>query len=376
MFGRIFAIFLVWRILLFIPLIIGEFFLSHRTGYDYVFPSYFGSNAHFLLSSWANFDGVYYLIISSGGYTVDNAGFFPLFPFAIGSLTSVFGLISSFDPIRLAISLLLVSIFLIFGLSYMYKLVNIDYKKSVALWSIIFLLLFPSSFFLAGVYPESLFLMLSILSFYFARKKKWVLASIAGMFLTATRLVGIAILPALVYEFIKEEKKFSAKALSLLLIPLGLLSYAYYNFIQWGNAFQFTKAQGNLQNERSVDQIVLLPQTLFRYFKILTTVSPSIYEWWVALLELCSLIFVAIMIYVAWKKKIRPSYILFSIVSILIPISTGTLTGFPRYILVLFPIFIALALVKNKWIKITYSIVGIVLLFILLMLFSKGYYIS
>lgn len=376
MFRNILTLFLAWRILLFIPLILGQLFIDHRPGYDYVFPSFFGVNLHFLLSSWANFDGIYYLIISNGGYSVDNAGFFPFFPLVIGSFASLFGSVGAFDPIRLIVSLLLVGVFLILGLNYMYKLISIDYKKTISLWSIIFLLLFPTSFFLAGIYSESLFLVLSILSFYFARKKKWILASIFGMLLAATRLVGIAILPALIYEFIKEEKKFSAKALSLLLIPLGLLSYAYYNFIEWGNAFQFAKAQGNLQNERSIDQIILLPQTLFRYFKILTTVSPSIYEWWIALLELSAFVFAAILIFIAWKKKVRTSYLIFSVLAILIPASTGTLTGIPRYVAVIFPIFIALALIKNKYIKAIYIAISLILLAILHMLFSKGYYIS
>lgn len=149
-----------------------------------------------------------------------------------------------------------------------------------------------------------------------------------------------------------------------------------FNYLQFGNAFAFIQAQGNLQNERSVSNLVPIPQTVARYINILFTVDPKIYEWKIALLEITIFIFAVVMLIIAWKKKIKTSYIIFSALALLIPSSTGTLTGFPRYALVLFPIFITLALVKNRWIKITYSIVSIILLIILFMLFSKGYYIA
>lgn len=377
MIKKILAVFLIYRLFLFLPLFLSQAYLAYRGGYSYTSPSHFSSISHFLLTPWANFDGIYYLIIAAGGYTVDNAGFFPLFPLTIGFLTSLFGSFQAFDLSQYLIALLLVSFFTSLLLVIFYRLVKLDFKSNVAWLSLIFLLFFPTSFFLVGIYAEGLFLLLTVSSFYFARKKKWLMASFLAALLTATRTVGIAILPALLLEFYKNEKTFfSKKLLTLLLIPLGLVSYLYYSFAKWGNAFQFVQAQGGLQNERSVEGIVLLPQTLYRYFKILTTVSPSIYEWWVAIIEISALIFASMMLFIAWKKRIRLSYIIFSIFALIIPASTGTFTGMPRYVLVLFPIFIALALVKNKWVKILYLTIGVVLLVILFALFSKGYYIA
>jgi hypothetical protein len=149
-----------------------------------------------------------------------------------------------------------------------------------------------------------------------------------------------------------------------------------FNYLKWGNAFYFIQAQGNFLNGRSVDSIVLFPQTVFRYIKIFMTVGPGIFEWWIAILEISTFIFVSVMFFVAWKKKVRLSYILFAFICFLIPISTGTFSGIPRYVIVLFPIFIALAMVKNRFIKIAYSIIGFSLLLILIALFSKGYYIA
>lgn len=374
-------LFLIWRIFLFLPIIISEISLSPRIGYAYALLPYFlekGSVlSNFLLYPFGNFDGAYYLLIAAKGYTV-NAGFFPLFPFLINVFTRLFGSnILPFDPRQYFIAITLVSFFFTASLFILYKIIKLDYKENIAIWSIIFLLVFPTSFFFASIYSESLFLLLSLLSFYFTRKKKWFLTGIMGMLLSATRIVGIAIFPALLYEYFKNEKNKSLiKLLSIFLIPFGLIAYMFYNLQKWGNPFYFIQAQGNFANNRSINAIVLLPQTLFRYLKILSTIKSNIYEWWVAFFELSFFVFVLIIFYVAWKKKIRLSYLFFGVLCFLIPASSGTFSGLPRYIAPIFPIFITLALIHNKIIKIIYYVISSILLFIFFMLFSKGYFIS
>ncbi|MBI2028598.1 MAG: hypothetical protein HYT07_03225 [Candidatus Levybacteria bacterium] len=381
MIKKIIFLFLAWRLFLLFPLILASNLLTNRQGYEYTLLTYFlGPEnkllSHFLLNPFGNFDAVYYLIIAARGYTVEG-GFFPLFPLSIFFTSAIFGKVLELDITQYFASLGLVAIYFFISLILMYKLIRMDYKESIVLWSIIFMLVFPTSFFFAAIYSESLFLLLSLGAFYFARKKNWFLAGLFGGLLTATRIVGIAILPALIYEFIKYEKqKSKIKTLSLFLIPMGLISYMIFNFFKWGNMFYFISAQGNFQNNRSVDAIIFFPQTIFRYLKIFQTISLTQYEWWVAFIEFSAFIFGSFMIYIAWKKKVRLSYLIFTITAFLIPISTGTFSGLPRYILPLFPIFIALALLKNKTPKFIYCIVSFMLLMIFFALFSKGYFIA
>lgn len=372
-------LFLVWRFFLFLPLIVSQNFLSPREGYGYTLLTYFlekGSVlSNFLLYPFGNFDAVYYLLIAAKGYTV-NAGFFPLFPLSIHVVSLPFNVLP-FAPIQYFISIFLVSIYFLAAIILLHKLIKLDYKENVAISSLLFLLIFPTSFFFASIYSESLFLLLSLLAFYFIRKKKWFIASLFGGLLSATRLVGIAIFPAILYEYFKFEKNKSlGKLLSILLAPLGLIAYAFYNFQKWGNPFYFIQAQGNFQNNRSVESVILPIQTVFRYIKILISVNPGIYEWWVAFFELTFFILVLILFYVAWKKKIRISYLIFGLLCFLIPASSGTFSGLPRYVLTIFPLFITLALIKNKGFKLIYCTISIILLFIFFMLFSKGYFIS
>ncbi len=373
-------LFFAWRIFLFLPLTIAELFLPPRLGYGYTLFSYFLENgsilSNFLLYPFANFDGAYYLKIAANGYTI-NAGFFPLFPLSIHLISSIFISNMPFLTTEYLSGSILVGLYFIFGLTVFYKLIRLDYENQVAALSIVFLLIFPTSFFFAGIYSESLFLLLSLLAFYFARKKNWFWAGIAGSLLSATRVVGIAIFPSLLYEYFKNEKnKSPIKLLSIFLTPLGLISYAFYNLLRWGNPFYFIQAQGNFQNNRTVDSIVLFPQTIFRYVKMLITVNPAIYEWRVALFEVLFFAFAGIMLYIGWRKNIRFSYLIFGALCLLIPSLTGTLSGIPRYVLVIFPMFIVLALIKNKLFKTLYAITSLILLFIFFMLFSKGYFIS
>lgn len=391
--------FFVWRIALFLPLFASEQLLSYRPGYDYTniwkFTKAYEPVSHFLIYPWANFDGVHYLSIAGSGYNNENLGFFPLFPAVIGLTSSLFGGGETFGAIQFFAGFLLSNLAFLAALFVLYKLIELDYSLKIAKFTILFLLVFPTSFFFVSIYSESLFLLLTLLSFYFARREKWFLAGIFAMLTTLTRLVGITILPALLFEFFKpffqppflQPRRFHAPnlrgwtrailaGLPILLIPIGFLGFALYNRMLTNDAFYFIKAHGTLANSRSVETVILIPQTVFRYGKILLSFSYMHFEWWIALLELATFVFVAALLFVAWKKKVRLSYILFALIAFLIPVSSGTFTGLPRYVLVLFPIFIALALVKNRLIQVIYMVISSILLFILLLFISKGYFVS
>jgi len=371
------GIFILWRLLLFIPLVAAAYLIPLNppvpVSYVYNFKNFGLSFNSVFLFPWANFDGIHYFNIAEFGYT-NQARFFPLFPILIKLLST-----------NVIASLLLVSILFLLALFIFKRLIEIDFPKSVSKKVLILLLIFPTSFFFVSIYSEGLFLFLTLLVFYFARKKMWLFSISCALLLTATRFVGIAILPALLYEyFVSGKIVFTKKNIFMLIkkltpfliVPAGLIFYSLFNLYEWNNLFYFIQAQGELGNSRSVSGIVLFPQTVFRYFKILTSVPANSYDWMIALLELISFLFTAFMLYFAWKKKLRRSYLIFAFINFAITISTGTFSGLPRYIITIFPIFMALALLKNKILKLSYIIISPILLFILLMLFSRGYFVA
>lgn len=375
--------FIIWRFLLFIPLFASDQKLAYRSGYDYTSlskatdPKTFAILDKFNLAPFANFDGIHYLFIAGNGYT-NNFGFFPLYPILIKTLSIIFGANTSFDLAYFFSAFFISNIALFLTLIVFYKLLLLDYNEKQTRQTLLALLVFPTSFFFGSLYSESLFLLFLFLSFYFARKKQWVLVSIFGIFLTLTRLVGICIFPILLYEFFRVQKKPLSKIpkSGLWVIPLGLIGYSIYNYIAQKDFLYFINAQGNFANNRSVDTIVFFPQTIYRYIKILINNSYLQFEWWVALLELGSFVFVLTMLYIVWKKKVHSSYVLFSLIAIIVPASSGTFSALPRYILVAFPMYIVLGLIKNRVIRFLIFSIFISLLFILLFFFSKGYFIA
>ena len=387
------TVFIIWRLLLFAPLYFGQSFLPYRAGYEYTNIWFYFERqfliSHFLLYPWANFDGVHYLSIALNGYTTE-ARFFPFLPLIIRFVSQLFFANSQSISAYFWTGFLITNPAFFGVLIIFYKLIRLDFADKIAKSSLIFLLIFPTSFFFGSIYTESIFLFLLLISLYYARKKQWLQASLFAALLTITRLNGILILPALVYEFFSQEKiltilsgkrwldlgRIAKRGLALIIVPLGLLSYTWFNSLKWGDSLYFLKAHTELTNSRMVDAIILFPQTIFRYFKILTRVSSNQYEWWIALLEVATFVFAAYLLYLAWKMRIRPSYLIFALLSFLLPVSSGTFSALPRYILVLFPIFIVLALVKNIWFKLLYSVISVGLAFVLLMLFSRGYFVA
>lgn len=379
----VFISFLIWRLFLFLPLFVSEQFFSYRQDYEYTniwkFTKPYEPVSNFLFYPWANFDGVHYLSIAGRGYTNDDLGFFPLFPLTIRAGSALLGHGEAFGVTQFFAGFLLGNFAFLASLMLLYKLIGLDYSVKTAKLAVLFLLLFPTSFYFGSIYSESLFLLLVLLLLYFARKKQLLAASFFGLFASLTRLVGIALLPALIYEQFRKEKAAKKRiigSLSFLLIPLGYTGYSFFNWALSGNAFSFIQAHAALGNARSVDSVILIPQTLFRYGKILFSLPYSQFEWWIALLELSTFVFVSLLIFYAWKQRVRLSYILFALVAFLIPVSSGTFSGLPRYSLILFPIFIALALTKNRLIQVVYAVVSFILLFILLMFFSKGFFVA
>lgn len=377
----LFFVFFLWRFLLFFPPLIGSYVIMYRNGYEYTslwkyIAPYLPVSLPFL-SAWANFDGIYYLSIAGGGYTKDMAGFFPLYPTAIYIASLVFGIQTTYGVGQFFTALFLSNVFFCSSLIVLYLLLRLDYSRRISFLSIFFLLIFPTSFFFVSIYTESMFLFLTVLSFYFARKKNWLLAGISGALLSATRVVGIAMFPALLYELYMQEKTLKTRKVApLLFVPIGIISYGIYNLIQWGSFFHFLQAHGTLGNSRSTEAIVLFPQTVVRYIKILFTVSPLQYEWFVALLEFGFFFWAVGLFFVAWKKKIYTPYLVFSVICFLIPVSSGTFSGLPRYLCTIFPLFIALALLKNHFMQFWWAVISFLLLFLLTLLFSRGFFVS
>lgn len=360
----IFKAFIAWRLSLFLIEFLSRIIPLNR-GYLGPVP-------------WANFDGVHYLSIAGNGYGIYQQAFFPLFPLMIKLLSFLI-----FRDYLLS-GLFIVHLSFFIALYFFYKLVKLDYNEKTANWSVLFLIFFPTSFFFASVYTESLSLVSILVSFYFVRKSNFLLGSFFSGVSSATRLVGIFLLPSIIIEFYQKYKK-RLLDLNNFLVPTlisiiilsssGLSLYIFYLWKMFGDPLLFIHSLSAFGVGRSGGEVILLPQVIFRYFKIFATVPFFTHDVLIALLEF-SVFFIFLFILLFNIAKIRLSYLIFGILAIITPTFSGTLSSVPRYLLVVFPVFIILGSLKSNLLKFSLLIASLILLAILTSYFLRGYFIA
>jgi Gpi18-like mannosyltransferase len=376
---KLVLLFLTWRIFLFIFLFLAIPTLTLQQNFlGWGLVNYLKSPQ---IWSWANYDGEHYLLIAQFGYSPFLYFFFPVYPLLIRYLASFF----QDTGTRYAISGLLISnISFFLGLVGLVKLLKIDFSSNIIKTCVLLILLFPTSFFLASLYSESLFFALTIWTLYFARTKSWVLAGILGAIAGATRIIGITLLPVLLIELLyqRKDKNFSllTASIGIILISLGLLVYMYFLKTATNDPLAFfTQQQGVFGEQRSAN-LILLPQVFYRYvFKILPSVNysyfPGVFSVYFEFIT--AIIFLGVSL--ASFFELRLSYATYLFLGYLIPTLTGSFYSLPRFVIVLFPAFLLAAKYLNKT-PTAFKLAIYTLLFILLgistALFVRGYWIS
>lgn len=359
--------FLIWKISLTLLVFLLQYFVQFHPTYPYS-EILVSTYRHFFIYVWGGFDGVHYLNISENGYTQQyTQAFFPIFPILIKVFS--FGIIP-----KLFVGVAINNIGFFFSLIILKKIIKVWFPKIKYQFIVLLYLSFPTSFFFNAVYNEGLFLCLSLLSFYFCYGRKYLYSSIAGAFSTGVRLIGIFILPALlIFTFLENFKKLKVNTLWLLLIPTGLLLYMIYLQIEFNDYLYFLHAQNYFGNSRSSD-FVLLPQVIYRYLKILTSVMPNTSTYTISFIEVLSAA-TFITLPVVYFRKISKSWLFYSLSIVVIPSMTGTFSSVPRYVLMSFPVFFIIASAKPKFFYIIIALSLVTQLF-LLSLFASGIFVS
>ncbi len=311
----------------------------------------YNGSPHLFLSIWGVWDTKWYMDIAKNGYAIpdsipptythqENRAFFPLYPVMMKIIGAIFG-----DRYYLA-GLIISNISLIVASFLLYYLVRSYYGSKIGLSSVKFLYLFPTSFIFSGVFTEAIYLALTLCCFVFSQKRNYLLVGISGFFLALTRTLGVLIFIPLLYELLEAHNfkinKIKFKVLYLILIPLGLALFSIYNYHLTGDYFAFKNIQSVPGWDRSLtNPIVVLINGIQQGF-INDLNIRKIVEGSITIISLFFLLF--------YCQKIRFSFFVFGLYSIIIPLSTS-LDSMPRYILPIFPLYLILAkLSKNKFI--------------------------
>lgn len=371
--------FIIWRVALIVVAILAIKYIPVFS-YNFFGGRYINYVTNPIFWGWANFDGEHYLSIAMFGYKDLQLAFFPGYPLLMNILSRFLGSnISSYlwSGIIISNSLFLGSIFIL------RKIVMLDYSKKIANISILLLILFPTSFYFGAVYSESLFLFLSLLTYYFYRKNKFLLVGFVGVLMTLTRLYGVLIILMIGIDILTKKTKLikiiQQKIYLIGISMTGIFTYMWYCWLTKGDVLAFYTLQTKVGEQRS-DHLILLPQVFYRYF---VRIIPNL-KWnyfpvvFTTLLEVfVAILFLIIIIYSF--KKIRWDYWIYLLLGYLVPTLTGSFSSLPRYVIVLFPAFIIVSILfekTNKYLRLGIYLIMTIIAIIAQMLFFRGYFVS
>lgn len=310
----------------------------------------------FLTDVWARWDSVWFLRIAERGYEHTEeaaAAFYPLYP----------GLIAALDPVFLGHAVLagiVISLAACLGsFLLLHRLAEDHLGAEGARRAVLYLAVFPTALFLQAVYSESLFLLLSLAAFALAERGRFLGAGAAAGLALLTRPVGLALLPALALIAWRRDRSGLA---GLAAAPALFALYPLYLWHALGDPFAFLKAQDYWNRELSpagpLGGIWDGLRAGWAGVRQLASGSDATVYWTavqnsdpdrVAALNLQALAYLillaALTVYV-WRRFGAP-YGLFSALSLAIPLSVPSerwpLLSLPRFGLVIFPVFLALA---------------------------------
>jgi Gpi18-like mannosyltransferase len=298
-----------------------------------------GSVTASLRQTVATADARIYASIAERGYdkqafdkTEHNWAFFPVYPLIVSLFHADFYLAGTV----VSNLFFLAALGLLFVVSNMFGL---DQDKAGL--AVLYAATYPTSYFFSMPFTESLFFCLTLLSVYLALKDWWWLAGAAGAIASATRITGVLLFVLLSILYIQRRGKLiKSDALSLFLVPLGLVAFMVYIWRVTGNPLGVIQAHAAF-GRSATPGIFLSPLIGF-------ILHPRAFAGWgfeplafaMAILGLfCAYILAR------WKEWALSAY---SLLSVLVPLSTGTLLSIPRLMMVVFPIYIVLAKLRGR----------------------------
>jgi hypothetical protein len=339
-----------------------------------------------LAAPFARWDSVWYLTIARDGYTAGpSAAFFPLYPLLVAG-------IGALGPGLLAGGVLVSVSATLIALRLLWRLTDLELGSAhpdVADLAVFAVALGPMAFFFSAVYSESVYLALTLGAFLAARQERWARAGLLGALAAATRSSGLLVIVALGLLWLEAHHPASRWArwpvsravptrsllrgrlrpqspagrrdlIWIAIVPLGLLAYlAYLEIAGLDPLAPFSSQQdwfrhfagplGGLRDGAraalgGVRQL-LSGQTRTIYYP-LAGGDPMLAGW--HNLMLFAFLLGALPLLVGALRRLPLAYGVYALagtcLALSYPVASQPLTSLPRYLVVLFPLPMALAL--------------------------------
>lgn len=305
-----------------------------------------------LAEIFAAWDSGWYFDIAMRGYYYRPDGqssvtFFPLYPMAMRAVAWPFG--SSEAAVWGAgIAISYAAFFA--GLVALHHLtVRLLGDREIARRTVLYVAVFPFSFFLTSVYPSGVFFLLAVVSVSAAYHSRWWIAGLCGALATLTRPHGILVAIPLGLLALKggNPRQISSRLLALAPVPSALVGYSLFvqslagdplawlnGQQQWGFSLghppweQLLGVLGRIERYGGYDYFFTSESAAFRLFHgaaalLLLALTPAVFQ------------------------RLGAPLGIWVLVSLTIPLSGNALEGIGRYGAALFPVFMILGAARS-----------------------------
>ncbi len=345
--GDIVAPFLVSRALLVLVAWFAEVFVANprypaanvaRRGWQFTSLS--------LLDIWGRWDSGWYMKIVLGGYVPaasyervpSTIAFFPLFPMSVRAILRLLPERARTESAAMIVGVVLANAALLLALVAIRQLVVRFAGIPAARRAVLYVLTFPTGFFLSCFYPESLFLAASAGACLLAVRNRWFWASLVGVLAALSRPYGVMVVLPMGWIYLSsihwKPSQVRPNVLFLLLVPSALLGYLRLVYPLSGHLFAPFAAQAAWR----------------RHFAWpWTTLSSSLYfEGNITRVQ--QILAVSIVVLSVWALLRLPSraYGLYALAITLPSLFSATLMGIGRHAVVVFPLYMILAVISRR----------------------------
>jgi hypothetical protein len=313
---------------------------------------------HNWIDGWVRWDSFWYesIVDARQQYLpaqMSNANFFPFYSWLSWIASLPFRAVADREHAFYFGALLVSSASFVLGLKAVDRLTTALAGKDVANRTVWLIAVFPFSFFFTAVYADALYFCLCAWSLTLAYERRWEAACLLAAFASMTRIPGIALFPALGFEYLRQEDFRIAsikRGVPLLLILLvGPIVIGSYYQLRYGNPLEFLHARqvgwnrasglaGYARDFKYFFETPIFPCSgvaeCIKEFAPTRTLLGVIY---------LALIPGSIALTVTSARLLGVGLTTFTLVSIAMALPNG-FDGVGRFTLVLFPVFIALAM--------------------------------
>jgi hypothetical protein len=303
--------------------------------------------AYVFFTQWGGWDGANYAVIASQGYAQPwMAAFFPMLPALEHVLKTLFG--GNAQTTGMAIA----GVASLGAFGGLRVLTEREYGRETARRALLYLAVFPTAFFLAAPYAESLLLLFSIGAFLALRRGNWVAAGALAALATMSRPQGILLVVPIAAEWALRASAQRAwphlaqivkAAIGVGLPVVTLALYTLYLHARFGIWTAISDAQRN-GGQRGFDwPLIGFP----RAAKALVDYGPNPNFYQVHILLDAAFTLAFIVLTVATVRRLPSAYTLYAWALLALVIFTSAhnwyaLSSNMRYMLASFPLFLLL----------------------------------